>query len=106
MTNIQLFFLSIFTSCVTIISYKGYAQKCGWKIGKLYDSDISFIKIVALVFMASSFIGSIFYIKWYIVLGGSIIAWLFSGAITAIFRFHTQWISILMLILSFIFLIL
>jgi len=105
MNSLELFFLTLFTAGVTIISYKGYALQKGWAIGQMYHSDSSILKIVGLLSIGSSFIISFFYIKWYFVLLGALIGWLISGAITAIFRVNTQWIALFLLIASFIILI-
>lgn len=105
MTTLECFFLTLFTAGITIISYKGYAVQKGWPIGSMYYSDSSILKIIAMLSMLSSFIIAFFYIKWYFVVGGSLVSWWISGALTALFRISTQYIAIVMLILSFMLLI-
>lgn len=105
MTTLEWFFLLLFTAGITIISYKGYAVRKGWPIGNMYYSDSSILKIIGILSMASSLIIAFFYIKWYFVIGGAILSWLISGAITALFRVNTQYVAIIMLLLSFILLI-
>lgn len=105
MTNLELFFLTIYTSGVTIISYKGYAQKKGWPIGEMFESDSSIIKIIGLLATWGSAIAAFFFIKWYLVLIGLIGGWLLSGFISAIFTKNTQILSLVLFIISWIFLI-
>ena len=116
--NIQLFFLLAYTSGVTMLSYKVYAHRQGWPVGKLYYLGLkfqitrhgkliysTFIEIVGSFLIVVSFICSFFFVKWYFVLMGLILGKLISDFIIAIFRSHAQWIAILMLLFSFIFLI-
>lgn len=105
MTNLDVFFLMLYTAGVTIISYKGYAYKKGWPIGTLFESDNSIIKVIGLLAIFGSAVASFFYIKWYVVLLGLVIGWLLSGAISAILRKHTQIFSIVLFALSWFFLV-
>ena len=105
MTNIDLFFMTLFISGVTIISYKGYAYKKGWPIGIMFESDSSIIKIIGLLAIFGSAIPAFFFRKWYFVLLGRIDVWLLSGVITAILTEHTQIFSLILFIVSWIFLI-
>jgi hypothetical protein len=105
MTNIELFFLALYTSGVTIISYKGYAQKKGWPIGSMFESDSSIIKIIGILSIIGSAIAAFFFIKFYWILAGLFVGWILSGLISAIFAKHTQIISIILFIISWIFLI-
>jgi hypothetical protein len=105
MTNIELFFLTLYTSSVTIISYKGYAQKKGWPIGRMFESDSSIIKIIGMLTLFGSAITAFFFIKWYWVFAGLFCGWLLSGMISAIFAKHTQITSLILFIISWIFLI-
>ena len=105
MTNLEFFFLTLYTSGVTIISYKSYAHKKGWPIGTMFESDISIIKIIGLLAIFGSAISAFFFIKWYLVLLGLIGGWLLSGWISAIFTKHTQIFSLILFIVSWIFLI-
>lgn len=88
------------TSGLTIVSYKGYATKQGWAMGKLFESDSNLLKIIALLAILGGFIELFFVVSWYMVIIYAIGAWLLSGAFTAMFRTSTQWLSILMLIAS------
>ncbi|NLK93431.1 MAG: hypothetical protein GX273_10035 [Bacteroidales bacterium] len=105
MTNLELFFLTMYTSGVTIISYKGYAHKKGWPIGTMFESDSSIIKIIGLLAIFGSAISAFFFIKWYMVLIGLIGGWFLSGLISAIFTKNTQILSLVLFIVSWIFLI-
>lgn len=104
MTNLDFFFLILYTSGITIISYKDLAIQRGWSIGSMYYSDSSFLKIVGLFAIFGSAISSFFYIKWYSVIVGLILGWLISRLISSIFRANTQYLCILMFLTSWIFL--
>ena len=105
MTNIELFFLLLYTSGVTIISYSSYARKRGWPVGKMFDSDSSIIKIIGMLAIFGSAIAAFFFIKWYLVLIGLVGGWLLSGAISALFTRHTQILSVVLFLVSWLFLI-
>lgn len=105
MSNLELFFLTLFTTGVTIISYKGYATQKGWPIGKLFSSGSSILNIFGILSIAISFFGAFFYVKWYFVLLGALTGWLISGVITAIFHSTTQYIVLVLIIISLVLLI-
>jgi hypothetical protein len=102
MTNLEIFFLLLLTSGITIISYKGYAEPRGWPIGTMFESDGSIIKIIGIVAIIGSAIAAFFFVKWYLVLIGILAGWLISGALTAVFRQHTQILSVLMFIAAWV----
>lgn len=105
MINFELFFLTLYTSGITIISYKRYAQKRGWPIGIMFESDSSIVKIIGLLSIFGSVVTAFFFIKWYFVLIGLICGWLLSGLISSIFTKHTQVSSLILFIISWLFLI-
>lgn len=98
---IFLFLLSL--SAFLIMSYKSYAEQQGWRMGLLFIRDASFIKIISIIAIPTSFIASFFFIEWYYVLIGIVYVWLLSGAITGIFKQRTQIISFILLVLSLLF---
>ncbi|MDY0216982.1 MAG: hypothetical protein RBS19_08515 [Bacteroidales bacterium] len=104
MTNLDFFFLILYTSGVTIISYKDLAIQRGWSIGTMYYSDSSILKIVGLFAIFGSAISSFFYVKWYNVLIGLIVGWMISRLISSLFTKYTQYLCILMFLISWIFL--
>ncbi len=104
MTNLDFFFLILYMSGVTIISYKNLAIKKGWSIGSLFYSDSSILKIVGLLAIFGSAISSFFYVKWYNVLVGLIVGWLISRLISSLFTKHTQYLCLLLFLISWIFL--
>lgn len=104
MTNIEVFFLTIYTSGVTILSYKAYALKRGWPIGALFVSDSSILKIIGLLSIFGSAITAFFFIKWYFVLVGLFSGWLISGLVSALFTKYTQYLCLFLFIISWIFL--
>lgn len=87
----------IFLSLLTIWSYSGYAEPRGWSIGTLFKEQILgfIIFLLIIIIIVSGF----FLVLWYEVLLSIIVAWLISGAITAIFKAYTQFISIISLII-------
>ena len=91
----------LFTSGVTIISYKGYAEQKGWPIGSLFRKGGGIIDMLGFLTTFGTIIASFFYIKWYIIVVGIIIGWLASGLITAILRVHTQVFTIILFIISY-----
>lgn len=102
-TNIELFLLSQYTSTLTIVLYKEYARKQGWQVGLLCDSIIT--EFIGYIIILGIIITSFFLMKWYIVLIGILIGWLINGFITGIFKQATQFIAILMFLLSWIFIL-
>lgn len=86
-----LFFLFIiFTMSLLILSYKSYALKNEWKIGRLFIDELSPIKIASISSLLFVLIAAFFITEWYYVLFAVIYSWLLSGATLAIFRDKTQ----------------
>ena len=97
----SLFFL--FISAMTAFSYSGYAEPRGWPIGTLFSNKL--IELVLLLVQIVIFIASFFVVEWYRALFGFILAWLISGAITAIFKVYTQIWAIVAFLVSLTFLV-
>ena len=104
MTNLDFFFLTLYTSGVTIISYKNYAIQRGWSMGSMFASDSSILKIIGLLSIFGSAITAFFFIKWYFVLVGLLIGWLLSGLISSLFTKYTQYLCLIMFLFSWVFL--
>lgn len=102
----KLFLFTVYTLGFVITSYKEYATKKQWPIGNMYSSDLGWIKIVGFISIFTTFIVSFYHANWYEVIVGAILGWLFSGAFVAIFRAHSQWLVLVLLILSFLLLLL
>ena len=102
MTNLDFFFLTLYTSGVTIISYKNYAIQRGWPMGSMFASDSSILKIIGLLSIFGSAITAFFFIKWSFVLAGLVGGWLISGLISALFTKNTQYLCLLLLLVSWI----
>jgi hypothetical protein len=93
-----LFFL--FLSILTTFSYSGYAKMRNWPIGALFsDKRIELLLYISLFIV---FIAGFFIVEWYEVLIGAFIAWLISGAVTAIFKANTQPLSLFAILVSLI----
>lgn len=105
MSNIQLFFLLLYTSGVMIISYKNYAIKNGWPIGRFFQSDSNVLKLIGLLAIFGSTIAAFIFIKWYLVLIGLFVGWVLSANISGLLKKHTQVFSIILILTSWIFLI-
>ena len=105
MSNVQLFFLLLYTSGVMIISYKNYAIKNGWPIGRFFQSDSNVLKLIGLLAIFGSTITAFFFIKWYFVIIGLLVGWILSANISNLLKKHAQILSIVMFLLSWIFLI-
>jgi hypothetical protein len=95
-------FIGIFTSGITIVTYKSYAIQKAWPIGKWYYQESSFINLTGGFSLISSFILSFFFLKWYFPLIGAPICWIISMIITNIFKSNVQWVILLVLFVSII----
>lgn len=100
MTNIYLFFITLFTSGLLIISYKDFALKKGYTIGSYFQNDSSIIRTLGGLSLLGSVIGSFFYIKWYLVIAGIISCFIISNILTSLLKSYTQILSIILLLLS------
>jgi len=101
MDKIEVFFLLLCLSGMMIVTYKDYALKRGWRIGEYHRNDSSFLRTFGSILLLGGFIISFFYVKWYFVLFGLFLIWLFGGFITALFKEKTQIISIILFFVSF-----
>lgn len=104
MTNIDLFFLTLFISGLIIVSYGPYASKKGWPIGLLFTSTSPFL-LIGGTGMFGSPIVAFFYIEWYLVLIGIVGGFLISFILTGLLKKNSQFFSILLFVLSWLFLL-
>ena len=104
MTNIDLFFLTLFVSELIIVSYGPYASKKGWPIGLLFTST-SPLLVIGGIGMFGSPIVAFFYIKWYFVIIGIIGGFVISLILTELLKKNSQFFSILLFIVSWLFLL-
>lgn len=102
MTSIEVFFFLLCLSGIMIISYKDLALRKGWTIGEYYDSDVSVVRTLGGLSFLGSLIVSFFYIKWYLVVFGVILAWVMAARLTFFLKEKAQFVSILLLLSSFI----
>ncbi len=106
MDNYQIFFSMLITSGICIISYKNFALQRGWPIGSAFANEGGVIPIIGILTILMGFIASFFFIKWYYCFGILVGSWLISGLIASIFGRHTQILSLLMFLGSWVFLLL
>lgn len=91
-----------FSTGMMIISYPVLAQQKGWPIGLQFLKPTTFIGIWGIVLTIGSLVLSLIYNVWWslflVLIGG----WIISMILIAIFRFFSQYIAILFLIISLI----
>ena len=100
-----LFLFMLFTASLTIIAYNRFAWQKGWPVGKLFDSDGSPIKIIAMLSMITSFITAFFFVLWFYVLIAALNSWFVCNSITALFRSTTQILAIALWFIAYLFLL-
>lgn len=100
-----LFLFTLFTASLIIIAYNRFAWQKGWPVGKIFDSDASLIKYIAMLSILTSFIAAFFFATWYYVLIAVLLSWFLGTTITALFRSATQIIAIVLWIISYLFLL-
>lgn len=88
------------TGGFTISTYKEYAIKNGWPIGKLYFSQKGWLTVIALLSIVGGSIELFTIVKWYSAIGLIFISFFLSWLITIIIKSNIQWIAFLLLALS------
>ncbi len=104
MTNLYFFFLTLFISGLIIVSYGSYASKKGWPIGLYFTSSSPFL-LIGGIGMFGSPIVAFFYIEWYFVLIGIVGGFIISLILTELFKKNSQFFSIILFVLSWLFLL-
>ena len=85
-----------------INSYKEYAIKNGWPIGKLYMKHQGWLVTIAIIAILTGSIELFFIAKWYFAILLILLSFVFSAVLTNILKQNTQWIAITILLASII----
>jgi hypothetical protein len=94
--------MAIISAGFSINSYKEYAFKNGWPIGKLYMKHGGWMVTIAIIAILTGIVELFYVTKWYFALLLILLSFVFSGILTKIFKQNTQWIAFIILLASLI----
>lgn len=84
----------------SINSYKEYAMKQGWPIGKIYTKYKVWIAYIAIMAMLGGAIELFFVTKWYFALALILFSLILSWFMTMLFKQNIQWLAFIILLVS------
>ena len=84
----------------SIGTYKEYAKKYDWPMGKVYITKKVWLAIIALLSIIGGSIELFTIVKWYSAIGLIFLSYFLSWLLTIIFKSNIQWIAFLLLIFS------
>ena len=96
----------ILSSIIAIIggfsigTYKEYAKKYDWPVGKIYITQKGWLAIIALLSIIGGSFELFVTVQWYFAIGLIFLSYFLNWLLTIIFKSNIQWLAFLLLVSS------